>query len=270
MPDTIEQLAQRAIQVPSFQNAFRIKHLNQWTNAAETFIDAMAWSRQAAPIDLDELAGKPCTIGLDLASKVDIAALVRIFRLPNDADVSSKHPWKYVIVPQFYVPEQVVQTTSNTNYRGWALGGHIKTTPGEAIDFETIEDDLREDIARFDVQDIPFDPWQATQMAQRMTAEGAPMVEYANVVRNMSEPMKSLEAFVRQGLILHDGNPVMNWMVSNTTASEDRKSNIFPRKNRPEQKIDGVVAAIMALGRWLFQEHEQETASVYDRGDFQM
>ena len=270
MPDTIEQLAQRAIQVPSFQNAFRIKHLNQWTNAAETFIDAMAWSRQAAPIELDELVGMPCTIGLDLASKVDIAALVRVFRLPNDADVSSKHKWRYVIVPTFYLPEAVVRTAVNTNYRGWALGGHIKTTPGEAIDFETIEDDLREDIERFDVQDVAYDPWQATQMAQRMTAEGVPMIEFANTVRNMSEPMKSLEAFVRQGLIMHDNNPCMNWMVSNVTAQEDRKGNIFPRKNRPEQKIDGAVATIMALGRWLFQEEVQEVASVYDRADFQM
>jgi phage terminase large subunit-like protein len=266
MPETIKQLAQRAIQVPSFQNAFKIKHLNLWTNAAMNFIDSVAWSKQAVPVDLEDMAGMPCMIGLDLASKVDVAALVRVFRLPNDADVSSRHPHKYVVVPTFYLPEAAVQT-SNTNYQGWSLGGHLKTTPGEALDFEVIEEDLQEDFERFDVQGIAYDPWQATQLAQRMTTEGLPMIEFANSVRNMSEPMKSMEAFVRQGLLFHSNSPVMNWMASNLVAQEDRKANVFPRKNRPEQKIDGMVALIMALGRWLFQETEEEVRSVYDNPD---
>jgi phage terminase large subunit-like protein len=99
------------------------------------------------------------------------------------------------------------------------------------------------------VQELPFDPWQATQLASHLLADGAPMVEYRQTVQNMSEPMKLLEAIVLQGKLTHDGNPMMTWMISNVVCHRDVKDNIYPRKERDENKIDGPVAAIMGIGR---------------------
>ena len=93
-------------------------------------------------------------------------------------------------------------------------------------------------------------------------AEGFPMVEVGATVRNFSEPMKELEALVLSGRLHHNGDPLLEWMVSNVVAHLDNKDNIFPRKESPDNKIDGVVALIMALARVLFEE-EEPTRSVY-------
>jgi phage terminase large subunit-like protein len=197
-------------------------------------------------------------MALDLASKVDIAARILLFRRPNDFDVSSKHPYKYFIVPKLYIPEGAIKANRNSNYMGWVTGGHLTMTPGEVIDFELIEEDIENDCKKFAVKQVPFDPWQATQLAQRLMGKGVPMIEFPATVRNFSEPMKEFEAFVRQGLLFHNNNPVFNWMISNVVVKEDRKGNIFPRKDRDENKIDGPVATIMALARWIFEVAEEE------------
>jgi phage terminase large subunit-like protein len=112
-----------------------------------------------------------------------------------------------------------------------------------------IEDEIREDAKRFRVVDAVFDPWQASSLIQRLQADGLKVTEYRQVVSTMSEPMKELEALVLQGRFHHDGDPVLTWMISNVVAHLDAKENIYPRKERPENKIDGVVALICALGR---------------------
>lgn len=130
-------------------------------------------------------------------------------------------------------------------------------TDGEVIDFDQIEDSIRGDVSTFEVLELPYDPSQATQLVGHMLAENIPMVEYRQLVMTMSEPMKELEALVLAGKITHDDNPVMNWMISNVVCHRDAKDNIYPRKERDENKIDGPVAAIMSLGRWLAQHPQQ-------------
>ena len=125
----------------------------------------------------------------------------------------------------------------------------LTVTPGNVIDFSWIEADLNDLASRFGVQSVAFDPFQATQLSTRMLAEGLPMIEVRATVLNFSEPMKTLEALVLQKKLVHDGDPVLGWMVSNVVAHLDAKDNIYPRKERPENKIDGIVALIMALSR---------------------
>jgi phage terminase large subunit-like protein len=227
----------------------------------------MKWSQQAMAMDEEDFLGEECMVALDLASKVDVAAKVKIFRRPNEAEVSSRHPYKYFIIPTLYLPEAAIKENRNANYAGWALGGHLTSTPGDVIDFSYIEEDIAEDCEKFNVFDVPYDPWQATQLAQRMVAKGVPMVEFPAQVRTFSEPMKEFEALVRQGLIFHNNNPAFNWMISNLVVKEDRKGNIFPRKEREENKIDGPVAAIMALARWITHVQVETTKSVYSNTD---
>jgi len=259
VPDTIHQLANRAVQVPSFQNTFKMKHLNEWTNASVTWMDSMVWNRQASPVEEDDFLGVECIMALDLASKVDVAARLMVFRKPNEFDVSAKHKYSYHLIPKLYLPREAIKNgRGHANYEGWALGGHIILTPGDVIDFEMIEEDIEEDCKKFNVKEVVYDPWQATQLAQRLMKKGVPVIEFPATVRNFSEPTKEFEVLARQGLLFHDNNPVMNWMVSNLVVKEDRKGNIFPRKEREENKIDGPVAAIMGLARWTLYSHEEE------------
>jgi phage terminase large subunit-like protein len=142
-----------------------------------------------------------------------------------------------------------VHATGNSQYPGWMGSGRLTVTPGNVIDFSWIEADLVDFASRFAIQAVAFDPFQATQLSTRMLAEGLPMIEVRPTVLNFSEPMKTLEALVLQGKLIHDGDPVLGWMVSNVVAHLDAKDNIYPRKERPENKIDGIVALIMALSR---------------------
>nr|WP_286197223.1 terminase TerL endonuclease subunit [Variovorax boronicumulans] len=241
--DDMEASCRKAQATASAVNNFLTKRLDVWVNAATAWMDMVAWDRCAdTSLTPDRVAHLPCVISLDLASKVDVAAAVRIF---YDAEAD-----RYFLIPTFWLPERQVEIGSNSQYDGWRRAGHLKVTDGEVTDYDQIEDALRADICTFQVQEIPYDPWQATQLASHMLAEGAPMVEYRQTVQNMSEPMKMLEALVlKPGKLVHDGNPVMTWMISNVVCHRDAKDNVYPRKERDQNKIDGAVAAIMALGR---------------------
>ena len=118
--------------------------------------------------------------------------------------------------------------------------------------------------SKFSIEAVAYDPFQATQLSTRMLSEGLPMLEVRPTVLNFSEPMKTLEALVLQRKLLHDGDPVLTWMISNVVAHTDAKDNIYPRKERPENKIDGVVALIMALARSMVRAPQE--ASIYDQG----
>jgi phage terminase large subunit-like protein len=184
-----------------------------------------------------------------------MAAKVRVF---HDADADL-----YYLIGAYYLPARTVEGGDNSQYDGWRRAGHITVTPGEVTDYDVIEDDLRTDMAGLDVQQIGFDPWQATQLAGHMLEEGAPMVELRQTVQNMSEPMKQLEALVLRGKLRHDGNPAMTWMMSNVVCHRDVKDNIYPRKERAENKIDGPVAAIMSLGRAMAQAPAENAPAIH-------
>jgi phage terminase large subunit-like protein len=251
-PDSLEAASRKAQAMPSAQANFLTKNLNVWVSSDSAWMDMTAWDACAnRALTVESVEHLPCWIPLDLASKVDVAAAPRLFY-----DKERDH---YYLISRFWLPERAVATGRNSQYDGWVRAGHMNATDGEVIDFDQIEDALRSDVARLDVQELPYDPWQATQLAGRLQAEGAPMVEYRQTVATMSEPMKTFEALVLQRKLTHDGNPVMTWMVSNVVCHLDAKDNIYPRKEREENKIDGPVATIMGIGRILAGVSEEET-----------
>lgn len=242
-PEILGPLQAKAMQLPSAVNNFKTKHLNEWVNADTAWMDMRAWDACAdTSLDIDNFIGQPCWIGLDLASKTDIAALILIFAHPEIADA-------YLTFGKYYLPEDTVHGAGNSQYSGWMRIDRLTVTPGNVIDFSWIEADLLDMASRFAIQAVAFDPFQATQLSTRMLAEGLPMIEVRPTVLNFSEPMKILEALVLQKKLVHDGDPVLTWMASNVVAHLDVKDNIYPRKERPENKIDGIVALIMALSR---------------------
>jgi phage terminase large subunit-like protein len=238
---------------PAKRNIIRCKHLNQWMNAAVLWMDILKWKRCAdTTISIDDFVGKKCVMSLDMATKIDLVAKAYIF----------EEPGKRYLFLKYYAPEEAV--INNPKYQQWVAQGWIKQTIGDVIDFNEIMDDLRDDSKRFDVQHIAYDPWQCTHLATEMMAEGAPMMEYRNTVGTMSEPMKQLQAEAYARKLVYNGDPVLDWMMSNVTAQVDRKENIFPRKEIDANKIDGVVAAIMAMGVSIL--HPEQYLTGYENG----
>lgn len=250
---------QVAMQTTNKQNAFKTRHLNQWVGARNVWLNMQTWDLCPPNKTESELEGRPCFVGLDLASKIDIAALVMVFPPADDDPLWHVHC-------NFYLPEDMVEegASSNTShYDAWAKLGFITLTDGAVIDFDVIMDDIRELSTRFAVEELPYDPYQATHLATTLAKEGVPMVEVGATVRNFSEPMKELEGLVLQKLLAHGNNPVLNWMASNVTAKLDKKDNIFPTKDVPENKIDGMVALIMAINRAIaYQDNGGESGFI--------
>lgn len=256
-PDMIANLANRAMQMPSQQNAFLQKHLNVWTNADTAWMNMMAWGKCSdKDLKISDFLGEPCWIGLDLASKTDIAAMMQVFERDE----------QYYCFGKYYLPEDEIWRSHNSQYQGWERMGLLTATPGNVIDFGYIEDDLRALASDFQIQEVAYDPFQATQFSTRMMDEGFPMVEMRPTVLNFSEPMKNLEALVLSRKFHFDGDAVLTWMISNIVAHLDAKDNIYPRKERHENKIDGVVALIMALGRAMLHVDNQEVSVYETRG----
>jgi phage terminase large subunit-like protein len=219
---------------------FLTKRLNVWVNADQAWMNMAQWDARAdRTMTREAFAGETAWIALDAAFRKDLFAKVAVVRRGNVAHVFGR----------YYAAEGLLQRKGNEQLRAWASEGWIRVTPGEVLDIEAVRQELREDLAHFQVREVPFDPWQLTQFAGEMLEEGAPMVEMRANVQSFSEPMKRLDAMVAGAELVHNGDPVLAWMVSNVVCHYDQKDNIYPRKQRPEDKIDGAIALIMAIGR---------------------
>ena len=250
MPEVLLPLQAKAMSMPSAANNFRTKHLNEWVNADVSWMDMRAWDACADPsLSVEDFEGEPCYMALDLASKTDIAAKINLY-------VRDGH---YYAFGDYYLPRDTVDKGENSQYSGWESLGLLTVTDGAIIDFMVIENKILEDCKRFSVIEVPYDPFQATQLSMRLLNQGINMVEVRPTVLNFSEPMKQLEALVLDKKFHHNGDPVLTWMVSNVVCHMDAKDNIYPRKERHENKIDGVVALIMALSRAIANSNEVGT-----------
>jgi phage terminase large subunit-like protein len=262
----IAQLAQ-ARRSATKQSAYKTKHLNVWVGAKQAWMNMLAYqAARKANLDIAQFEGRRCYAALDLASKIDFAVKILFFP-PEDGKKSAVFATHYMPEDRIYGEgsandaNRAKSESGNSRYKAWHQDGWIVATPGNVIDYEYIEDDLIEDRSRFEIIEVPYDPFQATQFAIRMQEEGFQMVEVGATVKNFSEPMKELEAMILKKAIQFEMDPVLLWMFSNVVAKLDKKDNIFPDKAKPENKIDGVVALIMAINRFLTVK---EMTSVYE------
>jgi phage terminase large subunit-like protein len=236
-----------AINEPRKQSTFKTKHLNVWVTAAAPYFNAEKWNRLADPsLNRDDFVGCDCWLGLDLASKLDLTAAVTVYARTGDDGVRHYYPFL-----RAYLPEVRVEAPENRHYAGWATAGHLITTPGDITDYGYIEADIRQDAERSPISQAGVDPYNATYLITRLQdfLGGERVIEVPMTALNLSEPMKEIQAMIEAGRIHHDGNPVFSWAIGNVTAQEDRNANVFPRKERPENKIDPAVALILAMGR---------------------
>jgi len=243
-PADLMRKCKKAKAMPSAQNNFKTKHLNIWVNADQAWMNMQDWDECGDPtLSIDDFAGEDCICALDLSSKTDIAARVALFTKNID---NKPH---YYIFGKYYLPFDTIEKQGNDMYAGWVEDDLLTSTPGNVIDFDYIEEDLRAISSTYQITEVPFDPFQATQLSTRMLAEGFNMIEMRPTTLNFSEPMKEVEALTLERRLHHTGCPIMTWMISNVVCHTDNKDNIYPRKERVENKIDGVISLIMALGR---------------------
>jgi len=236
------------------QAIFQTKHLNVWVGARNAYFNMQDWRRCGDPeLTLADFEGERCFVGVDLASRVDIAAMRIVFPLGDNQHVS---------FGRYYLPEDTAWDPRNEHYLGWMRDGWLTITEGSITDFSRIEKDILELASWLQLAEVAFDPYQATYLVTRLREANINAITVPQTVAQLSEPMKDLDANIREGQVHHNGDPVMTWMMANVTAKVDGKDNVYPRKERDENKIDGPVAEIMAWSRALVDEGPQE--SIYE------
>jgi phage terminase large subunit-like protein len=243
--------AAQAKEMPAALNAFLRLHLNVWTQAEDRWISPHVWAENDASPDVQP--GARCYGGLDLSTTTDISAFVLVF--PDGED--------YAVLPHFWIPQDNMverERRDRVPFSAWVRGGYMTATPGNVIDYSWILDHIESMAATYDLQEIAFDRWGATKIMTDMMDRGLNIVEFGQGYASMSPPSKELEKLLLGGHVRHGGNPVLTWMADNVVARQDPAGNIKPDKSKSTERIDGIVALIMALDRAL---RLQDTTSVY-------
>ena len=250
-----------AKQNPADEITFKWLRCNMWVSSTVAWIPDAIYMRGNEPIDMDALAGRDCYAGLDLSSTGDITALVLIFP-PRDEEE------KYVLLPYFWIPEETIPRRVKANsvpYDIWEKQGYIMSTEGNVIHYDFIEKFIMDLSEKYHILEIAVDRWNATQMIQNLEGEGFTIVPFGQGFSSMSAPTKEFYRLLMEGRIIHGGNPVLRWMAGNVVIDTDPAGNIKVTKAKSKEKIDGIVAAIMALDRCIRQEGQ--SGSVYvERG----
>jgi phage terminase large subunit-like protein len=246
-----------AKQNPADEITFRWLRLNQWVNSTTAWIPDAVYMQGNKPIDLRLLEGRDCYAGLDLSSTDDITAFVMMFP-PRTEDEG------YIMLPFFWIPEDTIPKRvrkASVPYDVWHRQGYINATEGNVIHYGFIEKFIEELGKKYHIKEIAFDRWGAVQMSQNLTGAGFTLVDFGQGYKDMSPASKEFFKLMMEGKIIHGGNPVMRWMAGNVVIETDPAGNIKPNKAKSPEKIDGIVAAVMALDRCV---RHQEEDNVYN------
>jgi len=252
-----EQVAE-ARDMPSKRNIVARLLFCVWTEQSSVWLPIELWDACAHPVDLEELQGRDCYGGLDLASTGDIAACVLVFPPQNYGD-------RWHVVPRLYCPREGIRTRSRRDgvpYDQWADQGYLVATEGNVIDYAFIREAIHQDAERFRIKRIAFDRWNSTHLVQELQADGFEMVGFGQGYASMAAPVRELEKLIRGDELAHGGHPVLRWMCSNIAPAVDPAGNTKFDKGRSGDKIDGMVALAMALG--IAIADEVQGPSVYE------
>lgn len=252
--------AEKAKNMPTALNAFLRLELNVWTKSETKWLSVEKWQRCNFAVNAEGLKGRTCYAGLDLASTKDITAFVLVFPPQSKGD-------KWQILPRFWLPDEAMRERSKRDrvpYDVWVRQGFISATSGNVVDYDFVVEQIKKDAATYDIKEIAFDPWNATQLSNDLQKEDvAELVQFRQGYQSMSPPMKEMERLILKGELAHGNNPVLNWMADNLVATEDPAGNIKPDKAKSTEKIDGMVALIMAIDR--ATKGEDNVIRTYDK-----
>ena len=248
-----------AKQNPADEVTFKWLRLNMWVSSTVAWIPDAIFMKGNEEIDLASLEGRDCYGGLDLSSTGDITALVLMFPPRNEDE-------KYILLPFFWVPEETIPQrvkAASVPYDIWEKQGYLLSTEGNVIHYDFIEKFINDLAEKYHIVEIAVDRWNATQMIQNLEGDGFTMVPFGQGFASMSGPTKDFYRLLMEGKIIHGGHPVLRWMAGNVVVDTDPAGNIKVTKAKSKEKIDGIVAAIMALDRCIRNQTEPQ-GSVYD------
>lgn len=231
---------------PFQQNKFKTKHLNVWTSVLAGVMNMQLWELAGDPmLEEAELAGCDCYFGLDLASKSDLCTEQRLYTRGWNGKTH------FYLFGKYWLPEAAVEEDgpNAAHYAKWVKQGLLLQTDGATVDFEEVTETVIEDCKLVNPLELVYDPFNATQMAQAISAEGVAAVEFIQAPQNFALPLDEILAAVKDGRFHHDCNPITTWCFSNMVGRPTRKGFVSPSKQKPHQKIDGAVAALMAMAR---------------------
>ena len=223
-----------------------------------TWIPEHIYDKGSQKIDVEILKGRDCYAGLDLSSTSDITALVLMFPPRHEGE-------NYQVLPFFWLPEDTLALRSRRDhvlYDVWEKQGFLLTTEGNVVHYGFIERFIEELSTIYHIREIAYDRWNATQMVQNLEGMGLTMVPFGQGYKDMSPPSKEYYKLMMEGKIQHGGHPVLKWMAQNVVMRQDPAGNIKPDKEKSVEKIDGIVATIMALDRCI--RHQKNDGSIYD------
>ena len=191
------------------------------------------------------LKGRRCYVGLDLSSTRDLTALAAAF--PDDAGPG------FDVLPEFFVPADNIReraTRDKVPYDQWARDGFLIPTPGNVVDYEAVRRTLLGWADEFDVREVAFDPWNATDLVTRLQEQdGFVCVPIRQGFRSLTAPTKALEAAILSRALRHDGHPVLRWNIGNIAVELDAAGNYKLSKKVSTERIDGASALVNAVDR---------------------
>ena len=235
------------------------KNVNLWVDAEKTWILDDMWQKCIGTTDRESLRGCQCWGGLDLSNVSDITAYVLLFH-END---------HFQLLPFFWIPEEKMLEKirkENINYDKWVQHGYVKVTAGNILDYDFVKADILQIVEEFDLQSTAYDRWNASQTIIDLQNEGMECSPFGQGYGSMGAPTKEFEKIVLTQKLEHFGNPVLRWMIASTVVKTDPAGNIKPDKEKSVQKIDGIVASIMALGEWMTAQSEEDNNPYNQRG----
>lgn len=252
---------------PARQNAFRRLHLNQWTRQRDRWLDLAAWDACASdlmPAEIEKACeGRFCYAGLDLASTTDLSALVLVFPPPEGEEADGL----YDVVCRFWVPDEnaiLREKRDRVPYLTWCREGFLTLTDGNVTDYRYIRQELLGLANRFEIRELAFDRWGSQKIVSELQDDGLTLAAFGQGIASMSPPTKELLHLVLQQRVRHGGHPVLRWCADNLVVRHDPAGNVKPDKEKSTEKIDGMVALIMAVDRAIRLEGG-EPGSVYDQ-----
>ncbi|MDY7215115.1 terminase large subunit [Bacillus subtilis] len=234
-----------ALAVPEKMRNFMTKNMNIWVNMRENgYMDMQAWT-DCGSDKLPDLKNRECYVGIDLSKTIDLTAASFIFPLDDGSFSVESHGF----MPEDTFHERM--KTDNVPYDLWKKKGWLTTTDGAVVDYDYIRAYIKkmEKENGWRIKEIGYDPYNATQFAQQMEADGYTMIEIRQGVATLSEPTKDFRAKVKAKKIIHPKNDLLTWAMGNAVTKVDAQENIMLDKSKSTQRIDPAAALINAYVR---------------------
>jgi phage terminase large subunit-like protein len=240
-----------AQQSPRKESAFRRYRLNQWAGHADCWLSPGIWQLGADPFDVAKLDGRRCYLGIDLARKRDIAAMVLLFPEPEDAH---DEEIGYYVLPRFFLPKGALEDRErrdHVSYSDWARRGLVTLTEGDMVDYRFIRKQVLDDAKRYKIAEIGYDPWNAELLCNQQLGQedGLKVVEVRQTIQLTGPATAEFEKLLKDGRLRHGNNPVLSWMAGNCVVREDQNESITPSKRKSRGRIDRITAKTTALSR---------------------